>query len=159
MYLKSFSFSRIPENGNGWHIDNCELNDINLIAGKNASGKTRLLEAIDNFARLLTNEGENSIKGVRFNWLMNFENNNDKITYILEYKNNIFLREELKINGDVFLERDKSGIGSIKYEEFNKKIDFEVEKDKIIIVSKRDKKQHPFLEKIFQLLNIILVVS
>ena len=43
MYIESISFSKKPTNGKGWEIKECNFNKINLIAGQNSAGKTRVL--------------------------------------------------------------------------------------------------------------------
>ncbi len=54
MYLKLINFSKILPNEGGWEVKHCNFNDINLIAGRNASGKTRLLKTINSLVQLLS---------------------------------------------------------------------------------------------------------
>jgi AAA15 family ATPase/GTPase len=151
MFLKSISFSYTPTNGSGWKIENFNLNSINLIAGKNASGKTRLLKSIQTLAKVLSSNEIKIQDNITFYWLVTLENNQkEEVIYELERTNNTILLEELKINGQVKLSRKSDGKGSIWYDELEKNIEFEVEKNKIVAVSKRDKKQHPFLENLFK---------
>lgn len=54
MKLYSISFYNIPKGQVGWKIQNCKLGDINLISGKNASGKTRLINSIYMLAEIIS---------------------------------------------------------------------------------------------------------
>lgn len=151
MHIKSIDFCYKPFNGNGWAIKNCELGSINLISGKNASGKTRLLKAIDNLAALLSRDQIKLRDNIILHWSITLQHEKDEITYTFSCReNNIIEKEQLNINGKIYLQRDSEGKGYIQYEEFDKNIEFEVEKNKIVVTSKRDKKQHPFLEVLFE---------
>lgn len=152
MHIHSISFSKTPDNGNGWKINNCILNKINLITGKNSSGKTRLLKGIYSLVKLLSDGEDLDFKmNITYSWVICLKNDTGKeIEYQLKYKNKNILEEKLLIDGIVYFNRDNSGIGKITYESLdNKQLDFEVEENRLVIKTKRDKKQHPALEDIF----------
>ncbi len=149
MYLKSIDFYHKPSSGNGWAIKDCEFNAINLISGKNASGKTRLLNAINSVANLLSRDQVKLKDNIAVQWTIKLQNKADEVSYKFSSENNCITKEELRINEEIYLTRGPEGEGRIKYKELGREIDFEVEKNKIIATSKRDKKQHPFLELLF----------
>lgn len=157
MYIESISFSKIPIKGEGWSIENCNLNKINLIAGKNSSGKTRLLLSIYTLAEILNDEEGYLNNGYSYYWDIKLISDNlDEINYILKMKNNDIIEERLLKNNIEYFSRNKNGKGEITYESLkNKKIEFEIEKNKIALKAKRDKKQHPSLEAIFLWINSI----
>jgi len=151
MYIKSIDFYHKPSDGNGWHIKECEFNPINLISGKNSSGKTRLLKAINSFSTLLSRDQIRVKDNLSLQWTITLQNQDDEIIYEFSSENNHILKEELKINGKAYLNRDPEGKGTIIYAALDdKEVEFEVEKNKIVVTSKRDKKQHPFLEVLFE---------
>jgi AAA15 family ATPase/GTPase len=149
MYIKSIDFYHKPADGNGWHIKDCDFNPINLISGKNSSGKTRLLKAINSLSTLLSRDQIKLKDNLSLQWSITLQNQDDEIVYEFSCENNYILREELKINGKLYLTRDSEGKGHILYVGLKKTVEFEVEKNKIVVTSKRDKKQHPFLEALF----------
>lgn len=158
MFLKSISFSYTPKDGTGWKIENYDLNSINLIAGKNASGKTRLLRSIQTLVGVISNNNLKLQDNVTFHWVVTLENlEKENIIYEFECTNNIVLLEKLEINGQTRLSRRADGKGSIWYDEMGQNIEFEVEKNKIVAASKRDKKQHPFLENLFKWSNNVFL--
>jgi AAA15 family ATPase/GTPase len=158
MFLKSISFSYTPKDGTGWEIENYNLNFINLIAGKNASGKTRLLRSIQILVGVISSNNLKLPDNVTFHWVVTLENaEKENIIYEFECTNNIVLLEKLEINGKTRLSRGADGKGSIWYDEIGKNIEFEVEKNKIVAASRRDKKQHPFLENLFKWSNNVFL--
>lgn len=159
MYLKSISFSHKPSEGDGWFIENCSFDAINLIAGKNASGKTRLLQCINNLVLLLSSDKAKIKDNITVNWLIKLQDTSEEIFYEFSYENKRILKEEFKINNKLYLLRDSEGKGSIRYTEPDQMIAFEVEKDKIVLTSKRDKKQHPFLEKLLLWANSVFLYN
>ncbi len=155
MYLDSISFSKKTSGGGRWSFENCSFNNINLISGKNASGKTRLLKAVNTLSILFLKGSTRTKSESGLNWKLNLKAGDKEFLYDFSYDKGIILKENLKIDGEEYLTRDEYGKGNILYEEIGEKIDFEVEKNKIVIASKRDKKQHPCLEKIFDWANSV----
>jgi len=148
MYVESISFSKEYFENNKWKIDNFDFSKINLIAGKNASGKTRILNSISiliDFLRDGKIENDSSI----YNWNIKLLESETEYIYDLKIDNSIVLFEELKIDGTLYFSRNKSGKGQIKYDSQDSKLDFEIENNKILLATKRDKIQHKLLEPIF----------
>jgi len=159
MYLKSISFSHKPSKGDGWSIENCSFDSINLIAGKNASGKTRLLHSINNLVLLLSSDKAKIKDNISVNWLIKLQDMDEEIAYEFSYEDKRITEEEFKINDDLYLTRNSEGKGSIRYTEPDQMINFEIEINKIALTSKRDKKQHPFLEKLLIWANSVFLYN
>jgi len=151
MYINNITFSKKPLNGNGWKIEECKLEKINLITGKNASGKTRLIKSIYTLSEILF-DGEGSLKnGFTYHWKIELTNNNKKkVIYELKFIDNKVDKEELIIDDITYFTRNNEGKGTITYESLdNQEIEFEIGDDKLVLKTKRDKKQHPTLEEFF----------
>lgn len=160
MYIEKISFTKKPIDGNGWTIDNCQFDKINLIAGQNSSGKTRLLKAIDMLISILSNNQKKAVSKFNFKWDIVLKEKDEEYIYYLEIENSIVLYEKLLINDEIYFSRDHDGKGQIQYESREGLVlDFEIEKDKIVLSSKRDKKQHPSLELIFRWINSVYMYN
>ena len=160
MYIESISFSKKPIDGIGWEIKECNFNKINLIAGQNSSGKTRLLKSIDTLVNILSDSNKKPNLGFNFKWKISLKGHENNYNYELEFQDNTVLFEKLLINNEVYFERDKEGKGQIKYE--SKKdlvLSFEIEKNKIVLASKRDRTQHPSLENLFKWMNTVYMYN
>ncbi len=57
MYLRKFSFRENAGQKIEWLIDNVSLGEINLMVGKNSSGKTRTLNALSDLVSMLSGKG------------------------------------------------------------------------------------------------------
>ena len=57
MYLRKFSFRENAGQKIEWLIDNVNLGEINLVVGKNSSGKTRTLNALSDLVSMITGKG------------------------------------------------------------------------------------------------------
>ena len=73
MKLKSIQFTEDEGKPEQWRLEDCTLSDMNLIVGKNATGKTRTLNAIATLTRLLA--GELKIMDKAGSFTVIFENN------------------------------------------------------------------------------------
>ncbi len=133
---------------NAWSLEGLILENINLLVGKNATGKTNTLTKIawlgDMLAGIqpfLLNSGSYDVE---------FYDDNDNDTY--QYELNISLqkiqREILRINGDIKFSRESDGIGKIYSDQLKTNMDFKLSQNQLVVVSKRDAIQHPFLEKL-----------
>jgi len=160
MYIESISFSKKPIDGNGWEIKECNFNKINLIAGQNSSGKTRLLKSIDTLVNILSDSNRKANSEFNFKWRISLKGKENNYIYELELQDSIVLSERLLINEEIYFERDSDGKGHIKYESKEDLVlEFEIEKDKIVLSSKRDKTQHPSLENLFKWMNTVYMYN
>jgi AAA15 family ATPase/GTPase len=153
MYIKSISFVKKPTNGEGWKIDKCVFNKINLITGQNSSGKTRLLRSIQTLVSILSDTNKKAHPAFDFYWNISLEDAIEKrvYDYSLEISKGNVVFEQLYIDNKEYFSRDENGKGQILYESAKDlKLDFEIENQSIALVKKRDKTQHPSLEKIFE---------
>ncbi|MCU0445789.1 MAG: ATP-binding protein [Microscillaceae bacterium] len=152
MVLKSIKYTECKSTNKEWAIDEFSLNKINLIVGKNASGKTRTLNCLSNSIAFFGGTGYiNFLDGF---YEMIFEKDKETlITFELEYKPEEISHEKLIINNQIILERGKKGKGKILYSQMNQMLAFEIPKNQVACVAKRDKTQHPFLEDLAEWAN------
>jgi len=148
MKLKSIQYSEFNGKPEQWHLENCSLNEINLIVGKNATGKTRTLNAIATLTELLA--GENKLTEYSINFLVIFENQGEHHTYQLSINNDQVITEVLKQNQTTLLQRGSDGRGKIFAEKLGDFIDFQPPPDELAVVNRRDPIQHPFLEPFYR---------
>jgi AAA15 family ATPase/GTPase len=155
MILKAIKYCKNKGEKNEWSIrsnpvDNewLDLNQINLIVGRNASGKTKTIQIIREIADLLA--GDTKLSELIYatsTYELLFENGNDKndkVEYFLDFENSKVIQETLKINGIEKLNRAKC---ELFYEEIGKNLSFETDED-VLALSRRDSKQQPFFESL-----------
>ncbi|HID98993.1 MAG TPA: ATP-binding protein [Thiotrichaceae bacterium] len=156
MILKAIKYCRNKADKNEWTIrgnpiDNewLDLNQINLIVGRNASGKTKTIQIIREMADLLA--GDTKLSQLIYDtstYELMFEDGNDKIEYFLDFKNGGITREIFKINGTEKLNRTEAKC-NLFYEKFGQYSDFNVDNDFLVISSTRDTTQHPFFKGLY----------
>ncbi|MCK4880700.1 MAG: ATP-binding protein [Bacteroidales bacterium] len=149
MYLRKFSFRENAGQKIEWLIDNVSLGEINLMVGKNSSGKTRTLNALSDLVDMLRGRGTSATGPVVYKLL--FRNSDHFMKYELEYNQETIEMERLYVGDELVLERGTEGSGKIKYESTPGAIflEFEIPHDQLACYAKRDRLQHPFLEIIF----------
>lgn len=146
MKLKSLLYKE--EN---WSLENIQFEDVCLIVGKNSTGKSKTLEAIDGLGKTLlqkqtlyTNQG----------WEISFiDNENDDIIYnFREYydqdSDKVVILENIRIGNNNVLTRKSSESASIFNFLDNKEETIYPPSNKLVIHTNRDLKKYPFLEKI-----------
>ncbi len=160
MVLKAIKYTRFKNEKNEWSIEGKPINGefgqwltlekINLIVGKNASGKSRTIGAIRQVAELISGELKlNESKPFGFqtsNYHLIFDDNDKKIEYFLDFKDGKVLQERLLIDNIEKLNREK---GILYYEKESKNLEFETD-DNLLALSRRDTKQQPFFENLYQ---------
>jgi len=146
MYLRKFTFRENAGKKIEWLIDNVSLGEINLVVGKNSSGKTRTLNALSDLVSMLQGKGTNATGPVSYELL--FRNSENLMRYELEYDLETIQMERLYVGDELVLERGESGNGVIKYEATPGTIflEFEIPHDQLACYAKRDRLQHPFIE-------------
>jgi energy-coupling factor transporter ATP-binding protein EcfA2 len=151
MILQKFEYYESNGKTNLWKLNSLTLEKINLLVGKNATGKTRTIDRIAMFAGMLIDRLPISLEMIiSAEFIIEFRDNDKQYNYILKTENRNIVCEKLEINGESKLERDRDGKGKIYYEDENRTIGFELSANRLALVAKRDKLQHPFLENIFQ---------
>jgi energy-coupling factor transporter ATP-binding protein EcfA2 len=145
MKLKSLTYSEFQNTSKAWSISDLTLEPINLVVGKNATGKTRTLNVLHAVGRLLSGRQKPSeLSAVNFDIL--FEHDERILRYVL----NIFdykVTHELFSDGDnVLLERGNGGVGEIFHAKEQKNLEFQTPESDAAVVARRDTIQHPFLQ-------------
>jgi energy-coupling factor transporter ATP-binding protein EcfA2 len=148
MILKTLKYSQFAGKLKEWHIDEFNLGKINLIVGKNATGKSRLLNIIGNLANLVS--GDVKLVFSSGDYKLLFNHNGNTIEYDLRYDKTKINKEELIIDGNSFLKRGKKGVGTIKAVELNiNNMKFQTPENELACVARRDSVQHPFFDDLF----------
>lgn len=126
-----------------------DLGQINLFVGKNASGKSRTLWAIYRLALNLS-ERVTNLGGIGFTTynvtLGEISPQRVQLEYNLSIRNNVVIAEDLLQNGEVRLNRQQDGNGSIQSRADSQGQPFLIPKDKLAAVYKRDLRENQFLE-------------
>ncbi len=148
MKIKSFKYKNKDKN---WEIEEVNFNNINLIVGQNATGKTRVIEAIKNLSSLLCGNKATILNEI-FEILLREEESNIEYKYYLEKEGINIIKEkfeEIKDNNKkLLLERDKKGEGKIFSTKENNDIEFGIQNTQLAIVFKNDKIHHNYIKKI-----------
>ncbi len=154
MSLVKLSYTEFEGEPRHWEILDATFSNINLIVGKNASGKTRLMSVINSFARILSGQ-QTPFESCKFSAIITL--NNREFSYEISFKDNAVIREMLKIDSVEKLTRGEDGAGTIIYEKENKTLDFKLPPDVIAAVNRRDEIQHPFLIELHQWANSVVL--
>jgi predicted ATP-dependent endonuclease of OLD family len=145
MYLSKTHYYEHKERDNYWEMKDINFGKFNLIVGQNATGKTRLMNVISNFAKIIT-------KRLKIDGNFEFEFSNSETNqiiykYILHIENKVVRHEELRSSERQLLRRD-IGNGVIYSETERRLIPFNPPDDEITLNVRRDKKEYPFLEEL-----------
>jgi len=148
MYLQNLSFRENAGQKIEWLIDNVSLGEINLVVGKNSSGKTRTLNAITDLVSMLRGRGTSASGPVSYD--LTFRNDEHSMRYELKYNVETIRMERLYMDDELLLDRSEEGRGRIKYESAPGAIflEFEIPHDQLACYAKRDSLQHSFIELI-----------
>jgi len=146
MYLKKFSFRENAGQNIEWLIDQVSLGEINLVVGKNSSGKTRTLNALSDLVNMLMGKGTNATGPVSYELL--FKNGASLMKYELAYDLETIHLERLFVGDEMVLERGSGGNGIVKYDATpgSMFLEFQLPHDQLACYAKRDRLQHPFIE-------------
>lgn len=145
MHLESITYMEYEGQDQEWVLQKLRLFDRTLIVGRNASGKSRVLNLINGLAQHLI--------GVRppgqEAWIKaEFRDGSDVYMLQLRFKDHAVEEEEVTLNGRQMLKRSADGTATIMYEELDQEISFRSPPGTIATYARRDTLQHPFLEPI-----------
>lgn len=143
MKLTKLTYSENTNQENFWSLRECEFGDINLLVGKNSTGKTRTINIIKNLAASFTGEIPHAFLSCLVDAV--FDNDGSKIQYIIECHEGVVIKESLHVDGEVKLIRTEDGIGELFYVQLGFQVKFKIGADAIAVQQYQDYLQHPFL--------------
>jgi energy-coupling factor transporter ATP-binding protein EcfA2 len=144
MRLKSVSYSEFLHNPKEWSISDFTLEPINLVVGKNATGKTRTLNVLNALGRLLSGK-QRPGELPTGNYNVTFEHHGHLLEYILKVSDHKVIHESFRDGEKTLLERGEGGEGTIFHEKENRSLDFQTPETDAAVVARRDAIQHAFL--------------
>ncbi len=147
MILTSFGYKEY-----GWELKEMSpLRPLNLLVGRNATGKTRSIQAIENVTSFINMYHDSS----SFEAVLKFRSKEDN-SWTMEYSFKVGIseieKESLVVNGEQLIKRTKS---SAKYRDEK----LSPPEDKLIIQIRRDKNLYPEIEKLIQWCDGVTMVT
>jgi energy-coupling factor transporter ATP-binding protein EcfA2 len=146
MQLKKIDYHEFTKGGiSYWELSNLTLDKINLLVGKNATGKSRTINVIKNLGDLLI--GMHPDYPHTAYAYIELIDSSDVYKYTLEISSYKVVFECLEVNNERKIERGKDGLGKIFAEKENKMIDFQVSEKQPVVLLRQDAIQHPYIRK------------
>lgn len=148
MILKTVNFYENKGKPDYWAISDVELTAINALVGLNATGKTRLINLVSNLAKVISKKVPKAFNG---HWELEFSNDLEKelYNYRLEMSQGVVKEEGITKNHKVLLRRSNED-GEIYSHTQRKLIPFAPPQNELTLHVRRDKKEHPFLEELYE---------
>jgi energy-coupling factor transporter ATP-binding protein EcfA2 len=141
---ESLVFTEFSGDPKEWVLEEVTFNQINLIVGRNSSGKSRLLNVVVSLANMLSGRVAKVLHSVTYSCVFSCGSKNYQ--YSINTKQGKVIEEKLFLNGNLLLNRGENGIGTIWAEQIGQTINFETPPDQMTACTRRDKIQHPFFE-------------
>jgi len=146
MQLKTISYTQFEGKPEEWSITDFSFGNINLIVGKNATGKSRTLNVIVALGNLVSGDVKLAFRSGDYKVI--FNKNGEQLTYILKYEESKVIAEKLIVGSNIRLDRGAKGKGTIYAAKENKDIDFQAPQSELAC-TRRDSIQHPFFEDLY----------
>lgn len=147
MRLVSLAYSQFQKTDKEWNLELLTLNKVNLIVGKNATGKSKTLALISNIAKLFRRELSQIF--VSGSHTLTFDDDGKSFKYSVEFNSLKVVSEYIEFDGEVLLNRTAGGSGTIYYEKDQSNKPFQSPDTELAAVVRRDSLQHSFLEKLY----------
>ena len=148
MRLKLVAYSQFEGEKGEWKVNELTLGPINLLVGKNASGKTRMLNIIGNLGNLLAGDLKPAFRSGSYN--VTFEHGGKVLKYILVYRDSLVLKEEFTLDGKKVMKRGHGGRGKILFERTKRWAEFQTPQNELAAVARRDSVQHSYFEPLHE---------
>ncbi len=146
MRLDSIRYVQFEGQPQEWRLDELTLGPVNLLVGRNASGKSHSINVVLGLAKLLAAEIKPTLLAGKYE--ASFTHDEVPYRYRLEYDESGVIEEHLSIRNDTRLSRRREG-GMIFAEKEGKDIDL-LPPPTELAAARRDHVQHSFLEPLYQ---------
>ena len=123
MQLESITYAQFKGKPEKWSITDFSFGNINLIVGKNATGKSRTLNVIAGLGKLVSGEVKLTFKSGDYKVI--FNKDGTKLIYVLKYEESKVSEEKLIVGSDIRLDRGPGGKGKIYAAKVGRDIDFQ----------------------------------
>jgi ABC-type transport system involved in cytochrome c biogenesis ATPase subunit len=140
--LKSISYEEYGSDPRYWRLEECDFGQVNLVVGKNATGKSRLINVIGGLCRVLRGEQAGFDSG---HYTVLIELSDKLYSYEVEFQRGNVVSEKLLVDDEMRLERAADGSGRIYYQQQKDYIAFELPQGMVAIQHRQDRLQHPFV--------------
>lgn len=146
--LKSLSYFQHRGTPDEWSIEGLVFGQINLLVGKNATGKSRAVTIIAGPLGLSRNILGGRLITAECNFDAEFDAEGTHVRYVLRASENKVLEEKVFVNGELMLERDEKSL-RLWYEKQQATIDHESTTNELY-AARKDSQQHPYLAPLHQ---------
>jgi len=151
MLIKSLEYVEFVNSPNIWHLEPMEFGQINLVVGKNSSGKSRVLSVLHILARLVGGnmpvQFDNGTWDAKFNRMKGLTIEDQR--YRLVLKNQGVAYEAFEIKDQLVLERESNGEGFVTKRKKSEKVKYKAPQNQLMAVVRRDEYQHPQLDSLY----------
>jgi len=148
MILYQLKFKENEGDTNEWQLETVRFELLNLLVGKNASGKSRTINLINSLAGLLSGEIKLNFRSGEYEVV--FKSESIEYKYILKYKDSKVVLEKFTKDGEDLLIRAEGGVGKIFAEKSKEFVDFQTPDSELACVNRRDTIQHPYFEALHE---------
>lgn len=147
MRIKSLRYSENHEKPDYWQIGELVFGDFNMIVGRNATGKTRLMNLLKHLANMVAGRSNNLLNG---KWQIEFLRSDSKaFSYELTIDGQRVIHETIVIAGQNRLNRNEQH-ATIYSDDQKRNQEIEPPSDRLIVHARRDTKEYPFLEDLYE---------
>jgi energy-coupling factor transporter ATP-binding protein EcfA2 len=143
MILEQIAYKQFRNDPREWELEPVKLQQINLIVGRNASGKSRTLAIMNSLASILS--GRVSALSLSSEFDARFRQDAEEWRYVLAVKNQRVTHESLSRGHEVLLERHDNGEGLIYSQEMDTMMRFQTPVTSAAAFTRLDAIQHGFL--------------
>ncbi|MDD4928369.1 MAG: AAA family ATPase [Gallionella sp.] len=148
MSLKKFSYSEFEGDQRKWEFERTEFGNVNLLVGRNSTGKSRVLNVIASVCKVISGQQVRPFTSGRFD--IEVEIGGELYAYLITFKDNLVMEEHLTVDGFVRLTRDLDGKGQVYFASEDRDIRFQITNKTIAIQNKNDRLQHPFIHHLYE---------
>jgi ABC-type lipoprotein export system ATPase subunit len=139
--LNSIRYREHPGTPSEWTIEGLTFGPINLLVGKNATGKSRALNIVGGLAKLLLSD---RVAVDEAGYDVRFSVDRTEVRYVLRLEKRRVREEKVYVGNELKLDRTDNNL-RLFYTRLNDWVDHEPSPDEISASARKDKKQHPFL--------------